>query len=158
MTPPVKGDGMRGLSVFISDIRNCKSREAEVKRINKELANIRSKFKGDKTLDGYQKKKYVCKLLFIFLLGHDIDFGQKEAVNLLVSNKYTEKQIGYLFISVILNHESDLIRLIIQSIKNDVSSRNPIFINLALQCIANVGTREMADAFATDIPKLLVSG
>lgn len=93
MTPPVKGDGMRGLSVFISDIRNCKSREAEVKRINKELANIRSKFKGDKTLDGYQKKKYVCKLLFIFLLGHDIDFGHKEAVNLLVSNKYTEKQI-----------------------------------------------------------------
>lgn len=25
--------------------RNCKSKEAEVKRINKELANIRSKFK-----------------------------------------------------------------------------------------------------------------
>ena len=103
-------------------LRNCKSKEAEVKRINKELANIRSKFKvgvslhrffvfgkeylaldvvkisilltqGDKTLDGYQKKKYVCKLLFIFLLGHDIDFGQMEAVNLLSSNKYTEKQI-----------------------------------------------------------------
>ncbi len=52
-----------------------------------------SKFKGDKTLDGYQKKKYVCKLLFIFLLGHDIDFGHIEAVNLLSSNKYTEKQI-----------------------------------------------------------------
>lgn len=70
-----------------------KSKEAEVKRINKELANIRSKFKGDKTLDGYQKKKYVCKLLFIFLLGHDIDFGHMEAVNLLSSNKYSEKQI-----------------------------------------------------------------
>ena len=50
-------------------------------------------WQGDKTLDGYQKKKYVCKLLFIFLLGHDIDFGQMEAVNLLSSNKYTEKQI-----------------------------------------------------------------
>lgn len=44
-------------------------------------------------MDGYQKKKYVCKLLFIFLLGHDIDFGHMEAVNLLSSNKYTEKQI-----------------------------------------------------------------
>lgn len=54
---------------------------------------------GDKTLDGYQKKKYVCKLLFIFLLGHDIDFGQKEAVNLLVSNKYTEKQIVRYFLN-----------------------------------------------------------
>ena len=50
-------------------------------------------FQGDKQLDGYQKKKYVCKLLFIFLLGHDIDFGHMEAVNLLSSIKYTEKQI-----------------------------------------------------------------
>jgi len=149
---------MRGLAVFISDIRNCKSRENELKRINKELANIRSKFKGDKTLDGYQKKKYVCKLLFIFLLGHDIDFGHMEAVNLLSSNKYSEKQIGYLFISVLVNTSSDLIKLIIQSIKNDLACRNPVHVNLALQCVANIGSREMAEAFGTDLPKLLVSG
>ena len=60
---------------------------------------------GDKTLDGYQKKKYVCKLLFIFLLGHDIDFGHMEAVNLLSSNKYTEKQIvRCLFSRILLFH------------------------------------------------------
>ncbi|XP_008281653.1 AP-2 complex subunit alpha-2 isoform X1 [Stegastes partitus] len=153
-----KGDGMRGLAVFISDIRNCKSKEAEVKRINKELANIRSKFKGDKALDGYSKKKYVCKLLFIFLLGHDIDFGHMEAVNLLSSNKYTEKQIGYLFISVLVNSNSDLIRLINNGIKNDLLSRNPTFMNLALHCIANVGSREMAEAFAFEIPSILVAG
>ncbi|XP_013404280.1 AP-2 complex subunit alpha-2 isoform X2 [Lingula anatina] len=156
--PAVKGDGMRGLAVFISDIRNCKSREAEIKRINKELANIRSKFKGDKTLDGYQKKKYVCKLLFIFLLGHDIDFGHMEAVNLLSSNKYTEKQIGYLFISVLVSASSDLMKLVVQSIKNDIVSRNPVHVCLALQCIANIGSRDMAEAFNRDIPKLLVSG
>ncbi|XP_055087124.1 AP-2 complex subunit alpha-2 isoform X1 [Periophthalmus magnuspinnatus] len=153
-----KGDGMRGLAVFISDIRNCKSKEAEIKRINKELANIRSKFKGDKALDGYSKKKYVCKLLFIFLLGHDIDFGHMEAVNLLSSNKYTEKQIGYLFISVLVNSNSDLIRLINNAIKNDLGSRNPTFMNLALHCIANVGSREMAEAFASEIPRILVAG
>uniref|UniRef100_A0A671U164 AP-2 complex subunit alpha n=1 Tax=Sparus aurata TaxID=8175 RepID=A0A671U164_SPAAU len=153
-----KGDGMRGLAVFISDIRNCKSKEAEIKRINKELANIRSKFKGDKALDGYSKKKYVCKLLFIFLLGHDIDFGHMEAVNLLSSNKYTEKQIGYLFISVLVNSNSDLIRLINNAIKNDLGSRNPTFMNLALHCIANVGSREMAEAFASEIPSILVAG
>lgn len=150
---------MRGLCVFISDIRNCKSKEAEIRRINKELANIRNKFRGDKAIDGYQKKKYVCKLLFIFLLGHDIDFGHMEAVNLLSSNKYSEKQIGYLFISVLMNSNSDLMRLIIQSIKNDLSSKNPIHVNLALQCIANIGIgREMAETFAPEIPKLLVSG
>ncbi|KAI5934922.1 AP-2 complex subunit alpha-2 [Manis javanica] len=153
-----KGDGMRGLAVFISDIRNCKSKEAEIKRINKELANIRSKFKGDKALDGYSKKKYVCKLLFIFLLGHDIDFGHMEAVNLLSSNRYTEKQIGYLFISVLVNSNSELIRLINNAIKNDLASRNPTFMGLALHCIANVGSREMAEAFAGEIPKTLVAG
>ena len=31
--------------------------------------------------------------MYVFILGHDIDFGQIEAVNLLSSNKYTEKQI-----------------------------------------------------------------
>ncbi|KAL8603781.1 AP-2 complex subunit alpha-2 [Nucella lapillus] len=156
--PTAKGDGMRGLAVFISDIRNCKSREAEVKRINKELANIRSKFKGDKTLDGYQKKKYVCKLLFIFLLGHDIDFGHMEAVNLLSSNKYTEKQIGYLFISVLVGASSELMKLVVQAIKNDLAGCNSTHINLALHCMANIGSRDMGEALGQDIPRLLVSG
>uniref|UniRef100_A0A2I2ZX41 AP-2 complex subunit alpha n=1 Tax=Gorilla gorilla gorilla TaxID=9595 RepID=A0A2I2ZX41_GORGO len=141
-----------------SGVSSSKSKEAEIKRINKELANIRSKFKGDKALDGYSKKKYVCKLLFIFLLGHDIDFGHMEAVNLLSSNRYTEKQIGYLFISVLVNSNSELIRLINNAIKNDLASRNPTFMGLALHCIASVGSREMAEAFAGEIPKVLVAG
>uniref|UniRef100_G3T2S6 AP-2 complex subunit alpha n=1 Tax=Loxodonta africana TaxID=9785 RepID=G3T2S6_LOXAF len=148
----------RGLLSFCSSVKGGKSKEAEIKRINKELANIRSKFKGDKALDGYSKKKYVCKLLFIFLLGHDIDFGHMEAVNLLSSNRYTEKQIGYLFISVLVNSNSELIRLINNAIKNDLASRNPTFMGLALHCIANVGSREMAEAFAGEIPKILVAG
>ena len=53
--PAVRGDGMRGLAVFISDIRNCKSKEAEIKRINKELANIRSKFKVS-----YSNRLLIC--------------------------------------------------------------------------------------------------
>uniref|UniRef100_A0A8C7E075 AP-2 complex subunit alpha n=1 Tax=Naja naja TaxID=35670 RepID=A0A8C7E075_NAJNA len=148
-----KGDGMRGLAVFISDIRNCKASD-----LSAPLPTCHSPLSGDKALDGYSKKKYVCKLLFIFLLGHDIDFGHMEAVNLLSSNKYTEKQIGYLFISVLVNSNSELIRLINNAIKNDLASRNPTFMCLALHCIANVGSREMAEAFASEIPRILVAG
>lgn len=36
--------------------------------------------------------------------------------------------------------------------------RNPIHVNLAMQCIANIGSKDMAEAFGYDIPKLLVSG
>jgi len=59
---------------------------------------------------------------------------------------------------VLVNTNSDLIRLIIQSIKNDLQSRNPVHVNLALQCIANIGSRDMAESFSNEIPKLLVSG
>lgn len=52
---------MRGLVQFIADLRNARARELEEKRINKELANIRTKFK-DGNLSGYHKKKYVCKV------------------------------------------------------------------------------------------------
>ena len=37
---------MRGLVTFIADLRNARARELEEKRINKEMANIRKKFKG----------------------------------------------------------------------------------------------------------------
>lgn len=47
----------------------------------------------DSKLDGYQKKKYVCKLLYMYILGWEIDFGHLEAVNLISSTKYSEKQI-----------------------------------------------------------------
>jgi AP-2 complex subunit alpha len=40
--------GMRGLSVFISDIRNCPNKEQERLRVDKELGNIRTRFKNEK--------------------------------------------------------------------------------------------------------------
>ena len=64
---------------------------------------------------------------------------------------------GYLFISVLVSANSELIKLIIQSIKNDLSSRNPINVCLALQCIANIGNQEMVEAVGQEVPKLLVS-
>jgi len=83
---------MRGLTQFIADIRGARVKELEEKRINKEMANIRKKFK-DGNLDGYQKKKYVAKIIFTYILGYKVDVGHMEAVNLISSSKYSEKQI-----------------------------------------------------------------
>jgi AP-2 complex subunit alpha len=51
------GDQARGLQNFISDIRNCTSREQEQQRIDKELANIRQKFSNSSNLTAYHRKK-----------------------------------------------------------------------------------------------------
>ncbi|PRD23323.1 UNVERIFIED_CONTAM: AP-2 complex subunit alpha-2 [Trichonephila clavipes] len=149
---------MHGLSLFISDIRNCKCKEAEIMRINKELANIRSKFKKPNVLNGYNKKKYICKLIFIFLLGYDFDCGHEEAVNLLTSPKFNHKFIGYMFISVVMNEKSNLIKLVLKSIQNDMDSFNSEHQNLALKYAANMANNEMAEVLGERVLRLLFSG
>lgn len=151
-----KDNTMRGLVSFIADLRNARARELEEKRINKELANIRSKFKGG-SLSGYDKKKYVCKLLYIYILGWNVDFGHLEAVNLISATKYSEKQIGYLAVTLFLHEQHELLHLVVNSIRKDLADHNELNNCLALHAIANVGSREMGEALSADVHRLLIS-
>ncbi|KAL1954098.1 hypothetical protein VTO42DRAFT_1753 [Malbranchea cinnamomea] len=147
---------MRGLVQFIADLRNARARELEEKRINKELANIRQKFKQG-NLNGYQKKKYVCKLLYVYIQGYDVDFGHLEAVNLISANKYSEKQIGYLAVTLFLHEQHELLHLVVNSIRKDLLDHNELNNCLALHAVANVGGREMGEALSVDVHRLLIS-
>ncbi|KAF2111635.1 adaptin N terminal region-domain-containing protein [Lophiotrema nucula] len=147
---------MRGLVSFIADLRNARARELEEKRINKELANIRQKFR-DGGLNGYQKKKYVCKLLYIYILGWNVDFGHLEAVNLISATKYSEKQIGYLAVTLFLHEQHELLHLVVNSIRKDLLDHNELNNCLALHAIANVGSKEMGEALSSDVHRLLIS-
>ncbi|KDQ63551.1 hypothetical protein JAAARDRAFT_169498 [Jaapia argillacea MUCL 33604] len=149
-------NSMRGLTQFIADIRGARVRELEEKRINKEMANIRKRFK-DGNLDGYQKKKYVAKIVFTYILGYKVDIGHMEAVNLISSNKYSEKQIGYLAVTLLMHENSDFLRLVVNSIRKDLDDNNEINNCLALHAIANVGGSEMAEALVEDVHRLLIS-
>ncbi|KAI3722101.1 hypothetical protein L2E82_33128 [Cichorium intybus] len=149
--------GMRGLSVFISEIRNCQNKEQERLRVDKELGNIRTRFKNEKGLTPYDKKKYVWKMLYIFMLGYDVDFGHMEAVSLISAPKYPEKQVGYLVTSCLLNENHDFLRLAINTVRNDIIGRNETFQCLALTLVGNIGGREFAESLAPDVQKLLLS-
>ncbi|CAE8701984.1 unnamed protein product, partial [Polarella glacialis] len=148
---------MKGLQVFIADIRNCQSKEQESSRVEKELSKIRLKFTQTKALSGYDKKKYVWKLLYAYMLGYDIDFGHIQAVELCSSNKFSEKTAGYLAVSLLLADNNDILRLIVNSIKNDMMSPNEHIAALALNTVANIGGSEFADNLFADISKLLLS-
>ncbi|RKF59499.1 AP-2 complex subunit alpha-2, partial [Erysiphe neolycopersici] len=164
---------MRGLVQFIADLRNARARELEEKRINKELANIRYPhwlrdarisiallkltYLLDGSLNGYHKKKYVCKLLYIYILGWNVDFGHLEAVNLISANKHSEKQIGYLALTLFLHEQHELLHLVVNSIRKDLEDHNELFNCLALNAIANVGGREMGEALSNEVHRLLIS-
>ncbi|KAJ3338982.1 hypothetical protein HDU93_008805 [Gonapodya sp. JEL0774] len=133
-----------------------RAKEQEEKRVNKELANIRSKFK-EGSMNGYQKRKYVCKLLYIYILGYEVEFGHVEAISLISSSKYSEKQVGYLACTLLLGDGNEMIRLVINSLRKDLEDANEINVCLALHCIANVGGREMAESLAIDVERVMVS-
>ncbi|XP_052189954.1 AP-2 complex subunit alpha-1-like [Diospyros lotus] len=149
--------GMRGLSVFISDIRNCQNKEQERLRVDKELGNVRNRFKNEKGLTPYEKKKYVWKMLYIYMLGYDVDFGHMEAVSLISAPKYPEKQVGYIVTSCLLNENHDFLRLAINAVRNDIVGRNETFQCLALTLVGNIGGRDFAESLAPDVQKLLIS-
>ena len=109
------------------------------------------------SLDGYQRKKYLSKIVFTYILGYQVDVGHMEAVNLISSTKYSEKQIGYLALTLLMHENSDLIRLVINSIRKDLDNMEEVNNCLALHAIANIGNKEMAETLAPDVHRLLIS-
>ncbi|OMO54759.1 hypothetical protein CCACVL1_27599, partial [Corchorus capsularis] len=148
---------MRGLLLFLEDVQKCKNKEEEQARVDKELFNIRRRFKNDKGLTPYQKKKYVWKMLYIYMLGYDVDFGHMEVVSLISAPNYPEKQVGYIVTSCLLNENHDFLRLVINTVRNDITGRNETFQCLALTMVGNIGGREFAESLASDVQKLLLS-
>lgn len=51
----------------------------------------------------YDRKKYTWKLLYSHMMGYDVDFGHKQAADLIPSNNYDEKQVGYQALTILLN-------------------------------------------------------
>ncbi|CAK0759184.1 hypothetical protein CVIRNUC_002678 [Coccomyxa viridis] len=149
---------MRGLQVFIADIRNCQNKEQEKARVDKELGKIRKKFASNNTITEYDRKKYVWKLLYIYMLGYEVEFGHKQAADLIPAQKYAEKQVGYMACAILLNEKDEFLRLIINSIRNDLISRNESFQCLALGFVGNVGGPEMASLLTVDVMNLLTNG
>lgn len=96
---------MRGLTLFIGDVRNCTNKEQEEKLVEKEMAKIRKKF-SNKGLPGYEKKKYIWKLMYMYILGYDVDFGHQEALNLINAGKFSEKCTGYIATGLIMNEKN----------------------------------------------------
>lgn len=148
---------MRGLKNFITECLDCRSKEEEKQRVTKELANIRKHF-GAQNLNGYNRKKYVAKLLYIHLLGYTFDFGFPQMIELLASPVFSEKQIGYITLGVYLNGNYDLVTMIIEHLRKEIMTGDSEPAQcLALSAAANIGGTEIAETLAPTILNILKS-
>ncbi len=70
---------------------------------------------------------------------------------------YTEKRIGYLGLSQLLDESSDILMLVTNSIKRDLNAKESYIVALGLTAIAEVSTAEMCRELYPDVKKLMKS-
>lgn len=155
------------------------TQEEETRRVDIELANIRRKFSSNKSspdpiaanssLSSYQRKKYVWKLVYIHVLGYDVDFGHGEVIKLVRSSKFSEKQVGYVALSILFLSGDPMMSAVIPTLRKDLalpssdkskngnSSQSDTAQTLALCSIANISGLELVQALHSEVQQIIVS-
>ena len=62
----------------------------------------------------------MLKLLYMYMLGYDIEFGHTMVVSLINATKFEEKQVGYTATAVLLNESHEFLRMVINSVREDI--------------------------------------
>jgi len=148
---------IKGLQVFINDIRGCTTKEAELKRVEKELNKIREKFQAGKALTGYEKKKCVWKLVYIYILGYNVDFGHNYAADLITSMKFSEKLTGYISMSILFKDSNQELNIMINSIRNDLINNNALCQSMAITLATNLNNHELLSTISSDVLKFMTN-
>ena len=89
------------------------------------------------------------------MLGYPSHWGQMECVRLIASQSFPEKRIGYLGLMLLLTEHEEVLTLVTNSIKNDLNHQNQFVVGLALTCVGNLATEDIARDLAPDIDRLL---
>lgn len=148
---------MRGLARYISELETCQSHEAQNENVRREMEHVRSKLTNASKSDGYEMKKSMAKVLFTHLQGYPVDLSYLEPLSLMSSSKYSEKQMGYLALSIMLRDRSDIPAMVLPIIRKDLASLNDSDTCLALQAVSGMAMPDLAKALGEEVLKLLIS-
>lgn len=139
---------------LIRAVRACKTAAEERAVISKECALIRTAIKEE---DEQFRHRNVAKLMFIHMLGYPTHFGQMECLKLISAQSFPEKRIGYLALTLLLNEQAEVLTLVTNSLKLDLTNNNQYIQALSLIAIGNLATQDMARDLVSDVEKLLRS-
>lgn len=108
-------------------------------------------------LSSYDRRKYVWKMVYMYTLGYEVDFGHMEIINLLTSTAFNKKLVGYVAASTLLNNASDMMKMVVSSVLSDLRAGPDTVRSLALTMAANMGAPEFADTITMDVQNLLLA-
>jgi AP-1 complex subunit gamma-1 len=137
---------------LIRMVRSCKTAAEERAVISKECALIRTAIREEN--ETYRSRN-VAKLMYIHMLGYPTHFGQMECLKLVSAPSFPDKRVGYLALTILLTENTEVLTLVTNSLKVDLSSANQYIQALSLVAIGNLATQDMARDLTSDVEKIL---
>lgn len=147
---------MGSLRSFIKSVRKAKTIADERAVIQKESAAIRTSFR-DVSLDQTTRRINISKLLYLYIMGEKTHFGQVECLKLLASPRFADKRLGYLACMLILDENQEVLTLLTNSLDNDMQHHNAYIVGLALCCLGNIASPELARDLYTNVETIIDS-
>ena len=147
---------MGSLKSFIKAVRKSKTIADERAAVKKESAAIRTSFR-DSSLSQNTRRVNISKLLYLYILGEKTHFGQVECLKLLASPRFSDKRLGYLATMLLLDENQEVLTLLTNSLDNDLQHSNPFIAGLALCCLGNIASPELARDLYPNVEKLITS-
>lgn len=149
---------IKGLQLFIADLRQAHNSDEQEKRIQLELVKVRQQFNQHHRAEskkeaigiGYQRKKYIAKLIYVYITSNtlkldEILFALPQVCELIRSNVYSEKYMGYMALELLYAH-SNVVRSVeedtMQQIELDLKSSDNNNAALALNFIGVTGSMD----------------
>lgn len=142
------------LRSFIKDVRSAKTVAEERAIITKASAKIRTKLRDDH-LSHEKRRINIQKLLYLYVLGEKTHFGQVECINLIASDDFADKRLGYLAATLLLDGTQDLLTLLTNLLNNDLSHPNRQVVSLALTTLGFLSSSELARDLYPDVESIL---
>ncbi|CAM4742130.1 unnamed protein product [Rotaria magnacalcarata] len=142
----------KSLHDLVRGIRNHKDNEA--KYINEAMDEIKQELKQE---NAAMKANAVTKLLYLQMLGYDISWSAFNIIEVMSSNKFTFKRIGYLAASQCFHDGTDVLMLTTNMIRKDLTSSSMYEAGIAMSGLSCFINGDLARDLANDIMTLMSS-
>jgi len=142
----------KNLADLVRGIRNNK--ENEVKYIAQAIEEIKQELKQENIV---VKANAISKLTYLQMIGYDISWAGFNIIEVMSSNKFTFKRIGYLAGSQCFHPETEVLMLTTNMIRKDLNSQNQYDAGVTLSGLACFINQDLARDLANDLMTLLSS-
>ncbi|XP_062538957.1 AP-3 complex subunit delta [Armigeres subalbatus] len=142
----------KNLTDLVRGIRNNKDNEA------KYIAQCMEEIKQELRQDNVNvKANAVAKLTYLQMCGYDISWAGFNIIEVMSSNRFTCKRIGYLAASQCFHPDSELLMLTTNMVRKDLSSTNQYDAGVALSGLSCFISTDLSRDLANDIMTLMSS-